>query len=303
MGVLKPAAPTLPAVTTEVLTSIYQHRLLSTTQVHTMHMSGCTRRWAEHVLEQLTRRGLTAFVRPGRGRPRLHYLTLAGAQAVEVIPTRVETRRKLITPEQAAGPLWKHTLAVNDTGIAFLRAARERSDDFGPFGWRHEIAHQAPATGHAHRELLISDALLTYLAHEPNGQLTFHYRLLELDRATVPTDTLAAKLARYADLYRHTPTNRGQPSGEPAWQARYPIFPDIICVLAGQPRDVLTRRRQTVLALCREDHRLQSTPAVRVSLALLEDLQAHGPYAPIWRQPKNPTQALDWLGQPHADER
>lgn len=179
MRLLKPAAPTLPAVTTEVLTSIYQHRLLSTTQVHTMHMPGRTRRWAEHVLEQLTRRGLTTFVRPGRGRPRLHYLTPTGTQAVEVIPTRVETRRKLITPEQAAGPLWKHTLAVNDTGIAFLHAARERGDDFGPLGWRHEIAHHAPATGHARGELLISDALLTYLAHEPNGQLTFHYRLLD----------------------------------------------------------------------------------------------------------------------------
>ena len=299
MGLLKPAAATLPAVATELLTSIYQHRLLTTTQVHAMHTPNSTRRWTEQVLAQLTRRGLTAFVRPGRRGSRLHYLTLAGAQAVELIHTRVETRRKLITPEQAAGPLWKHTLAVNDTGIAFLRAARERGDDFGPLSWRHEIAHQAPATGHTHRELLISDALLTYLTHGPNGQLTFHYRLLELDRATVPTDTLTAKLARYANLYHHhhTPTNRGQPSSKPAWQARYPIFPDIICVLTGQPRAALQRRIQTVLALCREDSRLRATPEVRVSLALLEDLQAHGPYAPIWHQPKNPTQALDWLGQ------
>jgi Replication-relaxation len=302
MRVLKPAAPTLPTIATEVLTSIYQHRLLSTAQVHEMHMPGHTRRWAEQVLAQLASRGLTAFVRPGRGGPRLYYLTLAGTQAVELIPTRVETRRKLITPEQAAGPLWKHTLAVNDTGIAFMRAARERGDDFGPLGWRHEIAHPAPAAGHARSELLISDALLTYLALGPNHELTFHYRLLELDRATVPTDTLAGKLARYAHLYRHAPTNRDQPSGIPAWQARYPIFPDIICVLAGQPRPVLQRRAQTVLALCREDPRLQSTPEVCVSLALLEDLQAHGPYAPAWRRPENPTQTLDWLGraQGHA---
>jgi hypothetical protein len=297
MGLLKPAAPTLPAVATEVLTSIYQHRLLSTAQVHAMHMPGRTRRWAEQVLSQLASRGLTAFVRPGRGGPRLYYLTLAGTQAVELIPTRVETRRKLITPEQAAGPLWRHTLAVNDTGIAFVRAARNHGDDFGALGWRHEIAHQAPAAGHGRGELLISDALLTYLALGPDHELTFHYRLLELDRATVPTDTLASKLARYADLYRHAPTNRDQPSGKPAWQARYPIFPDIICVLAGQPRAALARRAQTVLALCREDLQLQSTPQVRVSLALLEDLQGEGPFAPIWRQPTNPSQALDWLGK------
>jgi hypothetical protein len=296
MGALKPAAAPLPSITAEVLTSLYQHRLLTAGQVHSMHLPGRTRRRAEQTLATLTRRGLAAFVRPGRNSPRLYYLTLAGAQAVELIPTRVETRRKLITPEQAAGPLWQHTLAVNDTAIAFMRAARERGDEFGAFSWRHEIAHQAPTPGHTRSELLISDALLTYLAHESDRQLTFHYRLLELDRATVPTDTLAAKLARYANLYRHTPIIRGQSSGVPAWQARYPVFPDIACVLTGQPRPALQRRAQTVLALCREDRRLQSTPEVRVSLALLEDLQAHGPFAPIWRQPENPTRAFDWLG-------
>jgi hypothetical protein len=123
------------------------------------------------------------------------------------------------------------------------------------------------------------------------------YRLLELDRATVPTDTLAAKLARHADLCRHTPTNRGQPSRKPAWQARYPIFPDIICVLAGQPRPTLRRRAQTVLALCSEDPRLANTPEIRISLTLLEDLQTKGPHAPIWLRPENPSQTLDWLGK------
>jgi Replication-relaxation len=294
MGLLKPAAPALPEVATEVLTSIYQHRLLSTTQVHVMHMPDSTRRWAEQVLTQLATRGLTAFVRPGRGGPRLYYLTLVGAQAVELVPTRVETRRKLITADQAAGPLWRHTLAINDTGIAFLQAARERGDELTALGWRHEIPHQAPSAAHTRSELLISDALLTYLAHDPDRQLTFHYRLLELDRATVPTDTLAAKFARYADLYHHKPANHSQP----AWQARYPVFPDIICVLAGQPRAALQRRLQTVLALCQDDHRLHSTPQVRVSLALLEDLHDEGPYAPIWRQPNSPAVALDWLGRP-----
>jgi hypothetical protein len=297
MALLRPAAPTLPRITTEVLTSIYQHRLLSTTQVHAMHMPCRTRRWAEQVLAQLASRGLTAFVRPGRGGPRLYYLTLVGTQAVELIPTRVETRRKLITPAQAAGPLWRHTLAVNDTGIAFMRAARERGDEFGAFGWRHEIAHRIPAAGSGLGELLIADALLTYLAHGPAGELTFHYRLLELDRATVPTDTLAAKLARYADLYTHAPNNHGQRSGKPAWQARYHVFPNIVCVLADQPRAILQRRAQTVLALCREDPKLRSAPAVRISLALLEDLQAHGPYAPIWRQPGEPTRPCNWLDE------
>lgn len=113
---------------------------------------------------------------------------------------------------------------------------------------------------------------------------------------SVPTDTLAGKLARYVALYRYAPTNHGGASASPAWRSRYPIFPDIICVLAGQPRAALTRRAQTVLALCREDTQLQRTSEVRVSLALLEDLQANGPFAPIWHQPQDPGRARDWLG-------
>jgi hypothetical protein len=57
-------------------------------------------------------------------------------------PGRVETRRKLLSPMDARGPLRAHTLAVNDVGIAFLKAARPRAEDeCGPLAWRHEVAH------------------------------------------------------------------------------------------------------------------------------------------------------------------
>src|SRR5580700_9868200 len=123
MGTLTPAAATLPGISTEILTSVHQHRLLTTSQVHQMHLPGRSRRWTRRVLALLAARGLTTFVRPGRGAPHLYFLTQAGMEAVEQIPTRTETRFKLITPEQAAGPLWKHTLAVNQTGIVFMQAA------------------------------------------------------------------------------------------------------------------------------------------------------------------------------------
>jgi hypothetical protein len=99
MSALAPSAAPLPQLATELLTSLYQHRLLTAAQVHQMHLPGRTRRRAEQTLATLTRRGLTAFVRPTRNTPRLYYLTPAGTQAVEQIPTRAETRRKLITPE------------------------------------------------------------------------------------------------------------------------------------------------------------------------------------------------------------
>jgi hypothetical protein len=284
----------LPAVTAELLLSLHQHRLLSTRQALEMHMAGRSIRWAERVLSTLAGRGLVAFVRPGRAGEHLHFLTLAGVRSVELLSTRVERRSKLITPEQAAGTLWRHTLAVNEVGIAFMRAARERDDEFGALSWRHEIAHPIPSAA-GRRELLISDALLTYIAHEPDGRLTFHYRLLELDRATVPADTLAEKLASYARLYHHTPAAReGTPGG---WRALYPIFPEVVCVLAGKPRAALERRARTVLALLNADPSLKATPQVKPSLALLEDLSAHGPYAPIWLGADTP-QRHDWLGGP-----
>ncbi len=91
-----------------------------------------------------------------------------------------------------------------------MRAARARGDECGPLAWRHEIAHPiGPAPGRRTPEQLIADALLTYQRNQPDGTTSFHYRFIELDRATMPVDDLAAKLARYA-------TSTTTPSRPPA---------------------------------------------------------------------------------------
>jgi hypothetical protein len=230
-----------------------------------------------------------SFLRAADGGGSVYFLTAKGVQAVELITAHTLGRRKLVTPEQAAGPLRAHTLAVNETGIAFMVAARKSKDEFGALAWRHEIAHPI---GARRGELLIADALLTYLQYGREGKLIFHYRLLELDRATLPTDVLAAKLARYAQLYSHTTAGKSTP----AWRARYPVFPGVICVLAGDSQPVLDRRARTVLALCREEPALQHTPEVEISICLLSELTARGPFAAIWQRPGQ-EQRLDWLGR------
>jgi hypothetical protein len=283
----------LPAAAGEVLESLYEHRLLSSHQIHRMHTPDASIRWTREVLTGLRRRGLVSFLRAADGGGSVYFLTATGADAVEFVPTRSRTRRKLITPAQAAGPLRAHTLAVNETGIAFITSARERGDEFGTLAWRHEIAHPISAR---RGELLIADALFTYLRYGSDGALIFHYRLLELDRATLPTDMLAGKLARYARLYRYTPTSQKAPG----WQARYPVFPGVICVLAGRPQPVLDRRAQTVLALCREDPELARTPQIEISICLLCELATHGPFAAIWQRPGD-ERRLDWLGHPARD--
>ena len=285
----RPESHALPAVAGDVLESLYEHRLLSTHQIHRMHTPKSGLRWTRTILAGLRRHGLVDFVRVADGDGSVYFLTSRGAHTVELISTRTTASRKLITPDQAAGPLRAHTLAVNETGIAFMQAARQQGDEFGALAWKHEIAHPTGA-----RKLLIADALLTYLQYVAEGEFLFHYRLLELDRATLPVEKLAAKLASYTRLYRYTTATQKEPS----WRARYEVFPDVICVLAGDnTTNALERRLQSVLALCSEDRDLQETPEVGVSICLLDDLSQRGPFAAIWRRP-GIEQPLGWLATP-----
>lgn len=282
----------LPSVAGEILESLYQHRLLSSQQIHQMHTPDASTRWSRELLTGLRRLGLVAFVRAATGSGSVYFLTRLGAEAVELLPTL--SRRKLVDPAHAAGPLRAHTLAVNEVGIAFMVAARERGDEFGPLAWQHEIAHPI---GGRRGQALIADALLTYLSFGAEGQLIFRYRLLELDRATLPTDALAAKLARYARLYRYSSPGRQ----EPAWKERYPVFPGVICVLAGKPDRRLDRRAQAVLALCREDADLAKNPSVEISICLLSELSARGPFCAIWQRPGDEGR-VDWLGRAYEGD-
>lgn len=281
-----------------VMEGLYQHRLLTAAQIHVLHTPDRLRRRTRAMLSELVQRGLVAAVPDVTGgRRKIFYLTPAGTEAVESAPT-AERRRKLIEPEQACGPLQRHTLAVNDVGIAFVRAARARDDEFGPLSWHHEIAHPIGAPpGRKRGEDLIADALLTY-QQDDDERIRVFYRLLELDRATMPAPRLAAKLARYARLYHHTiATKPGVPPVR-FWETRYPVFPTVALVLDGDTPERLTRRRYAVLALCADDRDLRRTPQVDIAACLLDDLRTDGPFAPIWRRLVDPELAVDWLGRP-----
>ncbi len=281
-----------------VLESLNQHRLLSTAQVHELHAPRASRRWAQEQLALLREVGLAESTSlPGRRL--LWHLSERGVDAAATIPSRAEMRRKVIAPEQAAGPLQEHTIAVNDVGLAFVRAARERGDECGPFDWLHEVAHSlGPPPGRRTPEQLISDAVLTYQLAEAGGQTSIAYRFIELDRATRSAADLAHRLGRYARLYRRTVPVEGAAGGSAAlWSRLYPVFPTVLVVLAGRPSDRLEDRRRTVLALCGQDPDLAETPEVEVSICLLDDLADRGPFGPICRTLADPGKAVDWLGE------
>lgn len=280
----------LPAVAVDVLESLGQHRLLGTRQVHALHTPRTSIRWTQQLLRTLRLRGLVASI-THRGPARLWFLTPDGAAAVQLLPTREEPRSRAFTPEQAAGPLRAHTLAVNDVGVAFVTAARAQGDECGPLSWRHEIAHPIGKTpGQRGGEQLVADALLSYLRRD-NGGVVLEQRFVELDRGTMPVRGLVEKLDRYARLHRHADAE----GGGPLWRQRYPIFPEVLVVFAGRPTDALLRRRQTTIALARQRPQLQTERGMQVSFCLLESLLRDGPFAPVFLRLCAPQRWSSWL--------
>lgn len=285
----RPPRTSLPLASAEILASLAQHRVLSTPQLAAIHLPGRSDRRARAVMRPIAAAGLASFVAQGGGAEvprRLWFVTESGAAAA-LQAGLLEKMPRLLDAGSAAGPLQAHTLAVNDVGIAFLAAARERGDEFGPLGWRHEVAHRLGPGRRA--PMLIADALLTYLRLAGKG-MVLEQRFCELDRATLTVDRLAAELARYADLYEA----RGK-DGEPLWRSRYPFFPPVICVLAGAGREALRRRRDAAVALLRRTSGFPRLPALSIRFCLAEDLAERGPFAPIFTDVREPEKPVDWL--------
>jgi hypothetical protein len=275
----------------EILGSLAQHRVLSTPQIRAIHLPDYSPRTAQRTMARLGARGLVTFASlpgvPGAPR-RLWYLTEAGAVAARDAGM-IERPPRLLSAEQVNGPLQAHTLAVNDAGIAFLAAARRRGDEYGPTSWRHEVGHPLNARRGRARRSLIADAVLTYVRIGAE-EVVVEQRFLELDRATLSIDRLAAELSRYARLYNATGTD-----GEPVWIKRYPWFPPVLCVLAGRERAALERRRETAVAMLSRDRDLLDTPEVSIRLCLAADLAEAGPFEPIFTDFRDPDRPTDWL--------
>jgi hypothetical protein len=292
---------------------LYQHRLLSTEQLRVLHTPDATAGWMRRVLRSLAERDLVDRVR-GPATRSLWYLTELGADTIEAAGTLAEPRRRVTTSAQAAGPLRAHTIAVNDAGIAFVRAARKRGDECGPDSWRHEIAHPiSRSRGRRPAELVVADALLTYLQVGESGGLTLHQRFVELDRGTArPAEHLASKITRYARLrhYAGAPVSPGS-LARPLWRSYYRSFPQLLIVLADQSPERIRSRIQRTLALHESDPMLGDTAdtsehragAVPVSFVALEDLITRGPFAPVFLFAAHPGEPVDWLGQPQQKDR
>lgn len=292
----------VPQVAVEILEGLYQHRLLSTTQVHAIHAPHVKERWTQQLLADLAQQGLADSARARQGALKVWYLTEAGVQAVETMTKRTEPRRKLLTPALAVGQLQQHTLAVNDVGLAYLRAARARGDEFGALSWRHEIPHPiSTGTRRGKGEVVIADAVISYLLADERT-VSVQQRFVELDRGTMPVEQLVAKLERYARLARYVPQTRPGEEQRAGWRAFYRTFPRVQIVLCNRPRRTLERRMRLLLALAHATPDLRRDQLVGASITFLEDLMHHGPFAEIWRPVCDPTRLVGWLDGIPADD-
>jgi hypothetical protein len=290
------AAVGLPEATAEIIASLGEHRVLSTEQVRTIHLPGRSLRRTQQVLAGIEEAGLIHHVDTRVAPRRLWFVSERGAAlAFELVG--LETQPRVLQAADAAGPLRAHTLAVNDAAICFLNAARERGDEFGPFSWRQEVAHPMSRGRRRRRRTLFADAVLTYMRPE-DDETVLEQCFLELDRATLSVDRLVAELGRYSQLYRATDAE-----ARPLWRDRYPVFPRVLCVLTGASRETLTTRRTFASMLLREHPAMeQARDEVSIGFCRLEDLQRKGPFAPIFREVRDPKRSVDWLGNSPDDE-
>jgi hypothetical protein len=282
-------------VQVEMLECVYQHRLLSTAQVHALYRDALSLRRTQRGLAAMERVGWLEAVRLPGGM-KLWFVTERGADAVESIGNRAELRRKVIPREQAAGPLQQHTLAVNEVGVAFVRAARERPpDEFGPLSWRNEIAHPiGPRPGRRGTEMLIADAELTYL-QVLDDRVRLHWALVEVDRATMALETLVSKLGRYVRMYEYAgPPGRRRIGAGPLWREHYPDFPTLLVVLANASHRRLWNRRWLIQSLWERDH-ADSGERIDVRVCIYSELMEHGPFAPVFMDDRQ--EMVDWLGR------
>ncbi|MFJ5779297.1 replication-relaxation family protein [Streptomyces sp. NPDC093094] len=267
----------------QVLAALGQHRIATTGQLRRMLRPTGSRQLLSRVLNHLRAGGYTDFTvlhEANRTRTNAWYLTEAGARVIRGLPLLGGRPPYPVTSATAASLKTPHTLAVVRAHLTFAEDARRHGHEHGPWDWTPEVSH---TIGDGQR--LVADALMYYTATSPEQRRKLR-AFIEVDRTTMSSERLAAKLIEYARLFHYEPQapgRRRQPSAGPSWLRWYPAFPRVLFILTGAARtrlqdrigdlQAMTARHLLVADLARE---------VRLGAAILEDLEQHGPGQPVW---------------------
>ncbi|MFF3207717.1 replication-relaxation family protein [Streptomyces sp. NPDC002962] len=267
----------------QLLTALAQHRMATTSQLHTLLRPHASRQAISRPLNTLRRHHLLGYtVLPQSNGTRAWYLTGEGARLARDFPALRGRPPYPITTATAASLKTPHTLTVVRAHLAFVTDARRRGDEHGPLDWTPEVSHPL-----GDGERVIADAVLHYTL-TGDGHRTKLRAFAEIDRTTMGSERLASKLIEYARLwsYQSQPAGRRprpQTAAGPAWLRWYPVFPRVLFVLTGASRHVLNNRMSDLQAMTAQ-HPLVNALARQVPLgaAVLDDLELQGPTSDVW---------------------
>ncbi|MFJ1562214.1 replication-relaxation family protein [Streptomyces mirabilis] len=279
------------------LAVLTQYRMATTEQMHRVIAPEVRIEQTRRRLARLRVEGLVDRITlPQAGRTRVWFPTPYGVQLASEWPEmRGHRPSRTVSDPTAVRLKAGHTLTVTETALAFLEDARRRGEMCRPLDWLTEIHHPIGSS-----EAVIPDALLYYKRGPADGDSGAMLRaFVEVDRATMGPERLAAKLPAYERLYRYVPALPGrrptlQEPGLEEWRRRYPLFPRVLFVLDGTGPVGVDNRISALRAgagLLAPSRFLHDVPILAASLA---DLLHHSPSAPVWRPIHDSDQRVDW---------
>ncbi|MER6978411.1 replication-relaxation family protein [Streptomyces carpinensis] len=219
------------------LAVLAQYRMATTEQMHLILSPGVRIEQTRRRLAKLRTEGLVdRITMPQAGRLRVWFPTQYGVQVAGEFPElRGRRPSRTVSDRTAVRLRVGHALTVTETGLAFLQDARRRGELCRPLDWIPEVCY--PVGG---GEAVIPDALLYYRSGREDGEGSMLRAFVEVDRATMGPERLAAKLNSYARLYQYVPAPAPgrrprqafqEPGQEEEWRRHYPLFPRLLYVL------------------------------------------------------------------------
>ncbi|MFI7351844.1 replication-relaxation family protein [Streptomyces sp. NPDC049936] len=284
------------------LAVLAQWRMATTEQMHVLVAPRVRIEQTRRRLAKLRGEGLVDRVTlPQAGRTRCWFLTQYGAQIASEWPELRGWRPSRTASDPTAARLRVgHALAVTQTGIAFVQDARRHGDVCQPLDWMPEVHH--PIGG---GEAVIPDALLYYRSRGTGGEDSGSMlrAFIEVDRATMGPERLAAKLGAYARLHSYVPA---PPPGtrphltvqEESWRRHYPLFPRLLFVLTGTGPTGADNRINALNAATKQlpPTFLRDVPILATTTT---ELLQHGPSAPTWQPVTHPGHTASWMHTQH----
>lgn len=279
------------------LAVLVQYRMATTEQMHWVVAPGVRIEQTRRRLARLREEGLIDRITlPQAGRRRVWFPTAYGVRVAGEWPElRGRRPSRAVSDPTAVRLKVGHALTVTETGLAFLQDARRRGDVCRPLDWMTEVHHPI-----GKGEAVIPDALLYYRRGPVGGEGGSMLRaFVEVDRATMGPERLAAKLSTYARLHSYVPTVPGrrptiQQPGVEEWRRRYPLFPRLLFVLDGTGPAGIENRISALRAATRELALYGFLREVPVLATALTDLLRDSPSASVWRPVHDPDQRVPW---------